>query len=82
MRQTTTEEVRLDHGKAANFGAARPTRPPFWLLPGRLREILLSRGSQRRKIASNRLRIRGISVYYSSLMPRTYLCARLLETLD
>jgi hypothetical protein len=29
MRQTTTVEVRLDHGKAASFGAARPTRPPF-----------------------------------------------------
>ena len=25
---------------------------------------------------------RSIAMYYSSLMPRTYLCARLLETLD
>ncbi len=37
MRQTTTVEVRLDQGKAASFGAVGPTRPPFWLLPGRLR---------------------------------------------
>jgi hypothetical protein len=33
MRQTTTVEVRLDHGKAKSFSAPKPTRPPFRLLP-------------------------------------------------
>jgi hypothetical protein len=28
------------------------------------------------------LRPRSIAIYHSSLMPRTYLCARLLETFD
>lgn len=65
MRQMTVE-VRLDRGKAAIFGSARPTRPPFGLLPGRLRAnfgILLPRGCQRRRISSDRLGIRRISAY-------------------
>src|SRR5437588_3466554 len=37
MRQAATVEVRLDQGKAASFGAARPGLPPFWLPTGRLR---------------------------------------------
>jgi hypothetical protein len=37
MRQTTATEVRLDHGKAAGSGFARPSVSPFWLSAGRLR---------------------------------------------
>jgi hypothetical protein len=36
MRQKTKVEARLDDGKAAGSGSARPNASPFWLLPGRL----------------------------------------------
>src|SRR5262249_8728841 len=56
MRQTTTVEVRLDHGKATSFGAARPTRPPFGSVT-RLAASELPRGCQGRRIRSDRLGI-------------------------
>ena len=37
MRQTTTAELRLDHGKAASSSPASPSAPSFWLPPGRVR---------------------------------------------
>ena len=37
MRQTTTAEVRLDEGKAASSGPARPSNSTIWLPTGRLR---------------------------------------------
>jgi hypothetical protein len=42
MRQPTTAEVRLDQGKPASFGAARPSIAPFWL--PRLRSNFLAAG--------------------------------------
>jgi hypothetical protein len=55
--------VRLDHGKAAIFGGARPTRPPFGCYPVTCEQILLPRGSLERRIRSDRPGIRRISVY-------------------
>jgi hypothetical protein len=66
MRQATTAELRLDHGKAASFGAARPTRPPFWLLPVGCEQISLPRGSQGRRIRSDKPGIRRIWAKMSS----------------
>ena len=62
---------------------------PCWLSPSTIREggVLLAR-EQRRLAAIVTADMVGYShaayeqIYYSSLMPRTYLCARLLETLD
>ena len=62
MRRTTMVEVRCDHGKATSFDAARPTRPPFSLLAGRLRAIFIDARLQGGMIRSNKLGIRGISV--------------------
>jgi len=42
MRWTTAPEVRLDAGKAASFGFAKPSASPFWLLMGRLRSNSLA----------------------------------------
>jgi hypothetical protein len=42
MRWTTTPEVRLDAGKAASFGFAKPSASPFWLSTGRLRSNSLA----------------------------------------
>jgi hypothetical protein len=44
MRQPTTAEARLDQGKPASFGAARPSIAPFWLPTGRLRSNFLAAG--------------------------------------
>ena len=58
---------------------------PFYNPSGR--RILLAR-EQRRLAAIDTADVVGYAhavyeqIYYSSLMPRTYLCARLLETLD
>jgi hypothetical protein len=40
IRQTTTAEVRLGEGKTAGSGSARPNGPLFWLLPGRLENLV------------------------------------------
>jgi hypothetical protein len=36
--------ARLDHGKAAGSGAARPSVSPFWLSAGRLRSNFVAAG--------------------------------------
>ena len=69
----------------ATSAASLPCRlSPCTILVGR---VLLAR-EQRRLAAIVTADVVGYShaayeqIYYSSLMPRTYLCARLLETLD
>lgn len=53
MRQTTATEVRLDHGKAAGSGAARPSVSPFWLFAGRLRSNFVATRLDEQTIAPN-----------------------------
>jgi hypothetical protein len=53
FKQTTATEVRLDHGKAAGSGAARPSVSPFWLSVGRLRSNFFATRLDEQTIAPN-----------------------------
>jgi hypothetical protein len=53
MRQTTATEVRLDHGKAAGSGFARPSVSPFSLSAGRLRSNFVATRLDEQTIAPN-----------------------------
>jgi len=53
MRQTTATEVRLDHGKAAGSGFARPSVSPFSLSAGRLRSNFVATRLDEQMIAPN-----------------------------
>jgi hypothetical protein len=46
MRQTTTAEVRPDHGTAMGSGATRPSVTPFWLSADRLRSNFVAMAPQ------------------------------------
>src|SRR6202158_2810219 len=84
LRSTLPFGARGRHERATS-AAPLPCR----LSPSTIREggVLLAR-EQRRLAAIVTADVVGYShaayerIYYSSLMPRTYLCARLLETLD
>jgi hypothetical protein len=62
MRQTTTPEVRLDHGKAAGSGPAEGYARSLAADGGDRDRISLRRNLQGRRIRSNGPGIRGMSV--------------------
>ena len=81
--------VRQLRARGRHERATSAASLPCRLNPSTIREggVLLAR-EQRRLAAIVTADVVGYShaayeqIYYSSLMPRTYLCARLLETLD
>jgi hypothetical protein len=79
-----SQHVRSRHVRATSAASLPCRLSPCTILVGR---VLLAR-EQRRLAAIVTADVVGYShaayeqIYYSSLMPRTYLCARLPETLD
>jgi hypothetical protein len=76
MRWTKTVEVRLDQWQSREFRALRgQSNRLFGCYPVGCEQILLPRGSQGRKIRSDKLGIRGMSVKpaRSAILPRSRL---------
>jgi hypothetical protein len=70
MRQTTRAEVRLDHGKAAGSGITRRRSDGLATNRAGRNQTSLRRNLQGRKIRSNGIGIRGMSVYKSAAIAK------------